>query len=74
MFPKLSADKVRWMRLYCTAAFGLGVAASTLAGSQDYSSTPSKPSYCYKQHLKTLRRNNKITEEKYRRLLTGADM
>lgn len=24
MFPKLSADKVRWMRLYCTAAFGLG--------------------------------------------------
>ncbi|KAL8440166.1 hypothetical protein Efla_003531 [Eimeria flavescens] len=73
LFPRISADKVRWMRLYCTSAFGLGVGLTVWSGRQDYSSKFSKPGFFYKQHLKRLHRQGKITDEKYSRLLSGAD-
>ncbi|CDJ67285.1 hypothetical protein, conserved [Eimeria necatrix] len=74
LFPRLAQDKVRWMRLYCMATFGLGAAACTWAGQQDYSSKPSRTTFFYRQHLKALHKNKKITDEKYARLLTGVDL
>lgn len=51
-----------------------GVTAAVVSARQDYSSKTSTPSWCYKQHLKSLHRRGAITDEKYARLLTGSDV